>query len=48
MPLHWFSFTDALQVFGEMLKLERVSVGSVTWASLKHKFLLQQETPLHR
>ena len=34
--LYWFSFTDALQVFGEMRKLERVSVGSVTWASLKH------------
>ena len=24
--LYWFSFTDALQVFGEMRKLERVSV----------------------
>ena len=33
---YWFSFTDALQVFGEMRKLERISVGSVTWASLKH------------
>ena len=34
--LYWFSFTDALQVFGEMRKLERISVGSVTWTSLKH------------
>ncbi|CAE7368443.1 timm16 [Symbiodinium natans] len=32
--LHWFSFTDAFQVFAEMRKLERASVGSVTWASL--------------
>ena len=33
---YWFSFTDVLQVFGEMRKLERISVGSIIWASLKY------------
>ena len=33
--LYWFSFTDVFQVFAEMRKSERASVGSVSWETFK-------------